>query len=318
MSGKLCYKEFIEFAKELNLTSKKINYKDLFTSIDIDNSKTIELNEFINYYKKFSSGEEFKYIFEEFAEYSFNKKQRIINSEGLIKFYEKIQKKILTENQANFLIANLIPTIPEEEKESLLKKINGEIKLEEEEEKLFELTLEEFKNLLYDKNLNNILDYQKMEANDPMNFPLNDYYIFSSHNTYLTGHQIYGSCKAEMYSNALLLGCRLVELDVYNGKDEDGPMVKHGFTMTGEILLKDCLTHIAESAFKISDYPVILSIENHCDENNQIKMGHQFKDILKNLFIIEEGTELKVFPSPDDLKRKFIIKVKKFFCFIYI
>jgi hypothetical protein len=141
-----------------------------------------------------------------------------------------------------------------------------------------------------------------------MNKPLNDYFIFSSHNTYLTGHQAIGDSDPEMYSCALLLGCRLVELDVYNGGD-DGPLVKHAYTMTGKILLKDALINIKKSAFIISEYPVMLSIENHCNEENQIKMANLFNSILIDLFVIEDDTDLVKYPSPNMLKGKFIIKV---------
>ena len=128
----------------------------------------------------------------------------------------------------------------------------------------------------------------------------------------MTGHQVYGGSEPEMYSSALLLGCRLVELDVYNGGPL-GPVVKHGFTMTGDILLRDALSNIRKSAFVYSEFPVVLSIENHCNEENQLKMASMFSEILVDLFVIESDTNLIKYPSPNRLKRKFIIKVIFFF-----
>lgn len=53
-----------------------------------------------------------------------------------------------------------------------------------------------------------------------LSFPLCNYYISSSHNTYLSGNQLYGSATTEAYTNVLLRGCRCLEIDVWNGEDE--------------------------------------------------------------------------------------------------
>lgn len=53
-----------------------------------------------------------------------------------------------------------------------------------------------------------------------LTFPLCNYYISSSHNTYLSGNQLYGDATTEAYTNVLLRGCRCLEIDVWNGSDE--------------------------------------------------------------------------------------------------
>ncbi|CAG8910122.1 unnamed protein product [Penicillium egyptiacum] len=48
--------------------------------------------------------------------------------------------------------------------------------------------------------------------------PLSDYFISSSHNTYLTGNQLYSDAASSAYTSVLLRGCRSVEIDVWDGE----------------------------------------------------------------------------------------------------
>jgi hypothetical protein len=51
------------------------------------------------------------------------------------------------------------------------------------------------------------------------------------------GHQFTGKSSVEIYRQTLLGGCRCVELDFWNGKNED-PIIYHGYTLVPEVPAK--------------------------------------------------------------------------------
>ncbi|KAI7332121.1 hypothetical protein KC315_g4797, partial [Hortaea werneckii] len=66
--------------------------------------------------------------------------------------------------------------------------------------------------------------------------PLPEYFISSSHNTYLLAHQLYGESSTEAYATALRTGSRCVEIDAWDGEDTvDEPKVTHGYTLASNI-----------------------------------------------------------------------------------
>uniref|UniRef100_A0A1A8B247 Phosphoinositide phospholipase C n=1 Tax=Nothobranchius furzeri TaxID=105023 RepID=A0A1A8B247_NOTFU len=169
--------------------------------------------------------------------------------------------------------------------------------------------------LMSDENAPVFLD--RLELYQEMDQPLAHYFISSSHNTYLTGRQFGGKSSVEMYRQVLLSGCRCVELDCWDGKGEDQePIITHGKAMCTDILFKDVIQAIKETAFVTSDYPVILSFENHCSKLQQYKMAKYCEEIFGDLLLrqplesysLEPGRPL---PSPSELKKKILIKNKR-------
>ncbi|XP_068632892.1 1-phosphatidylinositol 4,5-bisphosphate phosphodiesterase classes I and II [Battus philenor] len=177
-----------------------------------------------------------------------------------------------------------------------------------------QLTFDGFLRFLMSED-NPIVAPSKMDLCDDMEQPLAHYFINSSHNTYLTGHQITGKSSVEIYRQSLLAGCRCVELDFWNGRTEE-PVIVHGYTFVPEISAREVLEAIAESAFKTSDFPVILSFENHCNPRQQAKIANYCRDIFGDMLLdrpldshqLEPGGEL---PPPSLLRHKIIIKNKK-------
>ncbi|CAF0762699.1 unnamed protein product [Adineta steineri] len=119
----------------------------------------------------------------------------------------------------------------------------------------------------------------RRQCTDDMDQRLNHYWISSSHNTYLAKTQLFNPASVHCYIQALLKGCRCIEIDVIDNRTTLEPEITHIRTPIKPIPLRDVLEAIQDYAFVTSEYPIIISIENHCSPEQRFKMAQMFIEI---------------------------------------
>ncbi|CAL0317633.1 unnamed protein product [Lupinus luteus] len=110
--------------------------------------------------------------------------------------------------------------------------------------------------------------------------------------------------------HALKRGVRVIELDIWPNASKDNVDVLHGRTLTTPVELITCLRAIKEHAFDTSEYPVVITLEDHLTPDLQAKVAEMVSQTFGDTLFYPTIESLKQFPSPESLKRRIIISTK--------
>uniref|UniRef100_A0A8C3Y902 Phosphoinositide phospholipase C n=1 Tax=Catharus ustulatus TaxID=91951 RepID=A0A8C3Y902_CATUS len=286
--GLLNIEEIQQLLHKLNVSLPRRKVRQMFQEADTDeNQGTLNFEEFSVFYKMMSLRRDLYLLL-----LSYSDKKDHLTVEELAQFLRVEQK-----------MNNVTP--------EYCLDIIQKFEVSEENKKQNVLGIEGFTSFMRSPacEVSNPLHGQ---VHQDMQQPLCHYFIASSHNTYLSGDQLLSQSRAEMYARVLQAGCRCVEVDCWDGPDGE-PVVHHGYTLTSKILFRDVAETINKYAFIKNEFPVILSIENHCSIQQQKKIAQYLKEIFGDkldLSSVNTGDPREL-PSPQDLKGKILVKGKK-------
>ncbi|XP_029460968.1 1-phosphatidylinositol 4,5-bisphosphate phosphodiesterase delta-4 [Rhinatrema bivittatum] len=285
--GRMNFKEVQDLLKMMNVDMNELHAYRLFQMADKSQSGTLEGEEFVFFYKALTQRDEVLKIFQEFSKDG----KKLTLLEFMDFLHQEQLERDKTEEHALDLIARFEPS--------------------ETAQTLHAMSIDGFLVYLCSPE-GSIYNTEHRKLFQDMTQPLCHYFISSSHNTYLIEDQLRGQSSIEGYIRALKRGCRCVEVDCWDGPNGE-PIVYHGHTFTSKIFFKDVIATINKYAFQVSDFPVILSIENHCGLEQQGAMAQHLKGILgeKLLTATLDGRIPAQLPSPEELKGKILLKGKK-------
>ncbi|XP_040460420.1 1-phosphatidylinositol 4,5-bisphosphate phosphodiesterase delta-4 isoform X2 [Falco naumanni] len=275
--GRMNFKEVQRLLKMMNVDMNEDHALRLFQAADKSESGTLEGEEFVLFYKALTQREEVLSLFQDFSEDG--KKLTLLE---LVDFLRQEQ-------------------LEDEDTEDLAMELIDKYEPSETARARHVLSADGFLMYLCSPE-GSIFNPQHRALWQDMSQPLCHYFISSSHNTYLIEDQIRGQSSIEGYIRALKRGCRCLEVDCWDGPNGE-PMVYHGHTFTSKIPFREVT----------SDYPVILSLENHCSMEQQEVLAQQLKSILGEqlLTTTTDGHVPSQLPSPEELKHKILLKGKK-------
>ncbi|XP_047904541.2 1-phosphatidylinositol 4,5-bisphosphate phosphodiesterase zeta-1 isoform X1 [Anser cygnoides] len=288
MNGKIDLDSTMKLLEKLHVTFDVAHVKHVFKkTVDKRKVHTINIEDFRAIYRTMVHRTEFHELF---CAYSPNRK--ILADTELIEFLKKEQFQ--TEDSEIRALEIILKYEPVEEVR-----------------KRRQLSFEGFIRYMSSED-SSIFKKDHRTVYQDMNHPLCDYFISSSHNTYLISDQLIGPSDLFGYISALLKGCRCLEIDCWDGSNNE-PVVYHGHTLTSKISFCSVIHVIDKYAFAASEYPVILSLENHCSPKQQEIMAEHLENILGDKLLTSTIGDSVVtqLPSPEALKFKILVKNKK-------
>uniref|UniRef100_A0A8D2CWI2 Phosphoinositide phospholipase C n=1 Tax=Sciurus vulgaris TaxID=55149 RepID=A0A8D2CWI2_SCIVU len=285
--GRMTFEEVRRLLHLMNVEMDQEYAFGLFQAADMSRSGTLEGEEFVHFYQALTKRTEVHEMFENFSDDG----QKLT----LLEFVDFLREEQKEKERASDLALELIDRYEPSD--------SGKLR--------HVLSLDGFLSYLCSKD-GDIFNPACLPIYQDMTQPLSHYFINSSHNTYLVGDQLCGQSSVEGYIRALKRGCRCVEVDVWDGPNGE-PMVYHGHTLTSRILFKDVVAAVKQYAFQASEYPLILSLENHCTWEQQQTMVRHLTEILGEQLLNTtlDGLLPIQLPSPEELKGKILVKGKK-------
>lgn len=314
---KLRFGEVEKLCKRMNIHSSSESLFRLFTQADVKNHGYLDFDDFRRFVKLLKGRPEVDRLYKKLVRDQ-NGAENVFDYKTFEHFMREVQKSKLGHAELQELFEKYAtygdqegerPTSP-----NPTNRNSSPPKSHKHSRKALSLflSLDAFTSFLLSADNAAFLDQHGKVWHD-MTKPLSDYYIASSHNTYLVGHQLVGVSTIEGYIRALLHSCRSVEIDIYDGDSE--PMVFHGKSFTSKVPLRQVCHAIIKYGFVASPYPIIISAEMHCSVPQQDMIAEILVEVFGDALVrvgagLGAKPKVEVLPSPEELKGKILFKTK--------
>jgi phosphatidylinositol phospholipase C delta len=285
----------IELCRSLHINCSERTLQTYFVGADRDQTNTLNQEEFFDFIQQLKMRKDITQLYMQFTPdgagmdqytfFEFLQREQGVDASADAEYWTSVFERMAVQ------FSKTKPTPPE----------GGEIPLP------LTWNLLAFQTFLTSEKYNAI--FKPHSSTLKLDRPLNEYFISSSHNTYLLGNQVKGTSSTEAYISTLEKGCRCLEIDCWDGSDGK-PTVTHGRTLTKSITFLDVVKVIDKYAFMASQYPLILSLEVHCSPEQQSIMVKIMMEEFGDKLVLQPINDNCQLPSPESLKGRILIKVK--------
>ncbi|KZO97253.1 PLC-like phosphodiesterase [Calocera viscosa TUFC12733] len=142
--------------------------------------------------------------------------------------------------------------------------------------------------------------------------PIADYFISTSHNTYLLHNQLYGQSSADSYTHVLSRHARCIEIDAWDSSSQGSPevIVVHGHTLVKSIPFREVVEAIGAAVdADPQGWPVWVAIENHTAHEGQREMVRIFEEVWGDKLVSRELPGVGQV-TPRDLRGKILLEIE--------